>query len=235
MHTGKYPHRSGMYGFRKAHQAADCRSRVIPEVLKEHGYQPSMFGKSGYYIFDWENYNQWQDLGYYQPFITNNTIAKTPASDFWWNKPWGEHDGKGMVLGKEEVFRYADGTVKRFWYHRKDKPLTDADKALREEVEEELDILRTHTRQNPELIIGGVSPAETGGTLDGAIVKTMQNYLENEGQAYTLITGEKAHGPDPARPALHQSRVRFPSYPGAADQGIPRQVRRETLPGSCLQ
>ena len=40
MHTGKYPHRCGMYGFRKAHQAADCSSRVIPEVMKEHGYPP---------------------------------------------------------------------------------------------------------------------------------------------------------------------------------------------------
>jgi len=47
MHTGKYPHRCGMYGFRKAHQAADCSSRVVPEIMKEHGYQPSMFGKSG--------------------------------------------------------------------------------------------------------------------------------------------------------------------------------------------
>lgn len=35
MHTGKYPHRCGMYGFRRAHQAADCSSRVIPEVMKE--------------------------------------------------------------------------------------------------------------------------------------------------------------------------------------------------------
>ena len=34
MHTGKYPHRNGMYGFRKAHQAADCSSRV-PSTLQE--------------------------------------------------------------------------------------------------------------------------------------------------------------------------------------------------------
>ena len=32
MHTGKYPHRNGMYGFRKAHQAADCSSRIIPQA-----------------------------------------------------------------------------------------------------------------------------------------------------------------------------------------------------------
>ena len=80
MHTGKYVHRNGMYGFRKAHQAAECSSRVIPEVMKEHGYQPSMFGKSGYYIFDWEGYNQWKPLGYYQPYLHRNDIEKTSAS-----------------------------------------------------------------------------------------------------------------------------------------------------------
>lgn len=213
MHTGKYPHRAGMYGFRKAHQAADCSSRVIPEVMKENGYQPSMFGKSGYYIFDWEGYRQWAPLGYYQPFIHRNDLEKTAGSDFWWNKPWGTHNGKGMVLGKEEVFRYADGTVKRFWLERKDQPLTDADKAQRAAVEKELDILRTYTRSNPELIIGGVSPASTGNTLDGAIVKTMQRYLANEGNTYTMVNGKPATGPDVSKPLFINLGFVFPHTP----------------------
>ena len=89
MHTGKYVHHNGMYGFRKAHQAADCSSRVIPEVMKENGYQPAMFGKSGYYIFDWKGYNQWKPLGYYEPFIHRNKLEQYAASDFWFNRPWG--------------------------------------------------------------------------------------------------------------------------------------------------
>lgn len=213
MHTGKYVHRNGMYGFRRAHQAADCSSRVIPEVLKEHGYQPSMFGKSGYYIFDWEGYNQWEPLGYYQPFIHRNKLETTPGSDFWWNKPWGQHNGKGMVLGKEEVFRYADGSVKRFWLSRKDREITPEEKAARVAVEKELDILRTYTRQNPELIIGGVSPNTTGNTLDGAIVKCMQNYLANEGKEYQLVTGDSAQGPDPQKPIFINLGFVFPHTP----------------------
>ena len=213
MHTGKYPHRCGMYGFRKAHQAADCSSRVIPEVMKEHGYQPSMFGKSGYYIFDWEGYNQWKPLGYYQPYIHRNKLEQTDGSDFWWNRPWGRHKGKGMVLGFEEVYRYPDGRVKRYWLERKDRELTDEDLAMRKEVEEELDLLRSYTRRNPQLIIGGVSPNTTGNTLDGAIVKCMQNYLMNEGKEYELITGEGAKGPDPGKPVFIHLGLVFPHTP----------------------
>lgn len=211
MHTGKYPHRNGMYGFRKAHQAADCRSRVIPEVMKENGYQPSMFGKSGYYIFDWEGYNQWDPLGYYQPFIHRNDLEKTAGSDFWWNKPWDSQ--KGMVIGKEEVFRFADGSVKRFWYDRKDRELTAEEKAVCKEVEAELDILRTYTRQNKELIIGGVSPNTTGNTLDGTIVKTMQTYLSNEGKEYTMVNGKPAVGPNPEKPLFINLGLVFPHTP----------------------
>lgn len=211
MHTGRYPHRSGMYGFRKAHQAVDVRSRMIPEVMLEHGYQPSMFGKSGYYIFDWENYNNWKDPGYYAPFITNNALQKTDGSDFWFNKPWSSELHK--VIGKEEVFRYADGSVKRYWTDRVDREVTAEEIAARKEVEAELDILRSYTRSNPELIIGGVSPAKTGETLDGAIVQSMQRYFANEGKAYTTVAGDRAEGPDPSQPLFVNLGFVFPHTP----------------------
>ncbi|MEO0793902.1 MAG: sulfatase-like hydrolase/transferase [Verrucomicrobiota bacterium] len=213
MHTGKYPHRNGMYGFRKAHQAADCSSRMIPEVMKEHGYQPAAFGKPGYYIYDWEGYHQWQFPGHYNPMIHRNAIEKTSHSDFWWNRPWEVHDGKGMVIGKEEIFRYADGTEKSFWLSRKDRELTSEELAMREEVEEELDILRTYTRSNPELIIGGVSSNTTWNTLDGAIVKCMQNYLAHENKEYRTITGDVAQGPNTNEPVFIHLGFALPHTP----------------------
>ncbi len=202
MHTGRYVHRCGMYGFRKAHQAADCSSRIIPEVMGENGYQPSMFGKSGFYIYDWKGYHQWKDTGHYQPYIHRNNIEKTDGSDFWFNRLWGQYKGKGMVLGFEEVFRFADGSIKRYWMSRKDRELTADELAVRRAVEEELDILRTHPRRNPDLIIGGVSPNTTGNTLDSAIVKCMQSHLDNAGKEYKLVTGDKAQGPDPSKPVF---------------------------------
>ncbi|MGJ8638223.1 MAG: sulfatase-like hydrolase/transferase [Opitutaceae bacterium] len=230
MHTGKYPHRSGMYGFRKAHQAADVSSRVIPEVMLEHGYQPSMFGKSGYYIFDWEGYNNWEDLGYYQPFITNNHLQKTDGSDFWFNKPWQTYNGKGMVIGSEEVYRYADGSVKRFWKTRKDREITSEEMATRKAVEDELDILRSYTRGNPDLIIGGVSPSDTGGTLDGAIVKTMQRYLNNAGTTYESVTGQQVQGPDPSKPLFINLGFVFPHTPV-----LPSQEFRDRFAGKTYK
>ncbi len=213
MHTGKYVHRNGMYGFRKAHQAADCRSRVIQEVMLENGYLPSMFGKPGYYIFDWEGYNQWAPLGFYKPWITNNDLQETDGSDFWFNKPWGTHNGKGMVLGDEEVFRFPDGRVERYWKSRADREITAEEKAHREKIETELDILRSYTRQNPDLILGGVSPAKTGDTLDGAIVKSMQDYLKNAGKKYTAVNGDAATGPDPEKPLFIHLGFVFPHTP----------------------
>ncbi len=197
MHTGKYPHRNGMYGFRQAHQAADCSSRMIPEVMKEHGYQPSHFGKSGYYIFSYEEYSRWADPGYYQPFVSRKSLQQSDGSDFWFNKPWGKVNGKGMVVGTEEVFRFEDGSVKRFWRTREDREITNKEKALRKQVEEQLDILRSYTRRNPSLIIGGVSSNSTWNTLDGATVKSMQHYLANEGRRLLAHFGRIRNGSQP--------------------------------------
>ncbi len=214
MHTGKYPHRSGMYGFRRAHQAADCSSRVIPEVMKENGYQPSMFGKSGYYIYDWKGYNQWKPMGYYKPWVHYNDLQKTDVSNFWFNKPWGEHNGKGMVLGSEEVFRFPNGRVERFWKSRADRKITAEEKAHKKAIEEELDILRTYTRSQPDLIVGGVSPNVAENTLDGAILKSMTEYLSNAGQKpYKSIIGSNEVGPDTTKPLFINLGFVYPHTP----------------------
>ena len=214
MHTGKYVHRCGMYGFRKAHQAADCSSRVIPEVMKENGYQPSMFGKSGYYIFDWEGYHQWTPLGYYQPYLHRNRIEEFGESDFWFNRPWGTFEGKGMVLGAEEVWRDAQGNEKRYWLERKDRELTAEEIATRKAVEKEMDIVRSYPRrQNKNLILGGVSLSTPEKTMDGAILKCMRTYFANEGQDYKLINGDPATGPDPSKPVFINLGFVFPHTP----------------------
>ncbi|MEM9412676.1 MAG: sulfatase-like hydrolase/transferase, partial [Planctomycetota bacterium] len=213
MHTGKYVHRSGMYGFRKAHQAADCASLIIPQVLQKHGYQPSLFGKGGFYIFDWEKYHQWGRIGCYQPEIHRNDLEKTAASDFWFNRPWGQHNGRGMVLGTEEVYRFRDGATKRFWLTRKDQPVSAKDKSTRKQVEDELDILRSYSRRNKHLIIGGVSSNSTDNTLDGAIKNAFENHLDHAGKSYLAVTGDQIDGPDPTRPIFTHLSFCFPHTP----------------------
>ncbi|MEM1109328.1 MAG: sulfatase-like hydrolase/transferase [Planctomycetota bacterium] len=204
MHTGKYPHRNGIYGFRRSHHSADVSSQVVQAVMKDQGYQPAHFGKSGVRIFPIEKINQWTPAGHYNPRVTKRSLHESDSADFWFNSPWGQVDGKGMVIGTEEVYRFPDGRVERFWRERKDQPLTEADLAQRKAVEEELDILRTYTRRNPNLIIGGVSSNTTWETMDAATVKAMQRYLEHDGaEPYTLVDGRtKANGPDPDKPVF---------------------------------
>lgn len=213
MITGKYPHHNGIYGFEKTHRDAACASRLIPEVLKENGYQPASFGKSGVRIFPWEQMNQWQPPGFYDPMIRPKDLEPTEFSDFWFNRPWGKHNGKGSVLGTEEVFRYADGRVRRFWHNRVDRELGHDELAERRSVEQELDILRSYTRSNPDLILGGVSPNKAGNTLDGAIVRCVEDYLANPGKTYQAITGKACQGPDPTKPLFTYVGFHFPHTP----------------------
>ncbi|MEN1677979.1 MAG: sulfatase-like hydrolase/transferase [Planctomycetota bacterium] len=213
MITGKYPHRSGIYGFEKTHLSAGCASRLVPEVLKEHGYQPASFGKSGVRIFPWEKMNQWQPPGFYDPMIRPKDLEPTQHSDYWFNRPWGRHNGKGMVLGTQEVYRFPGGETKQFWHSNVDKNLVRADTDTRAAVEEELDILRSYTRRNPNLIIGGVSPNTTRGTLDGAIVRCAEQYFASAGKSYTSIAGDDCRGPDPSRPIFTYVGFHFPHTP----------------------
>ncbi|MEM1446556.1 MAG: sulfatase-like hydrolase/transferase [Planctomycetota bacterium] len=203
MHVGRYPHRSGIYGFRRAHLDSDVSSTLVQGVMKDHGYQPAHFGKSGVRIFPFEWINQWRPPGYYNPRVTKRSLHESDGADFWFNSPWGQHEGKGMVMGTEQVFRFPDGRVERFWMNRVDREITDEEKAHRAAVEEELDILRTYTRSNPDLIIAGVSSNTTWNTMDAATVKAMQRYLDHEGKGYTLVDGKtKATGPDPDQPVF---------------------------------
>ncbi|MGC6506226.1 MAG: sulfatase-like hydrolase/transferase [Coraliomargaritaceae bacterium] len=213
MHTGKYPHRNGMYGFRKAYNDQSVSSITIPEVMNTNGYQSASFGKSGYYIFDGEDKSQWEDLGHYKPFIKHNLLSKTTQSDYWFNRPWGFVNGKGMVTGTEEIYRFPNGVTKRFWLERKDQPLSSSDLAMREKVEEELDILRSYTRSNPQLIIGGVSSNTTNNTLDGAISEEFKRYLANPNQAYETRIGTTEQGPNSSKPLFLHLGFHFPHTP----------------------
>lgn len=213
MITGKYPHHNGIYGFEQSHRSAGCASRMIPEVLKEHGYQPASFGKSGVRIFPYESMRQWRPPGFYNPIIRPKDLEPTEFSDFWFNRPWGRHDGKGMVLGTEEVFRYPGGVERRFWLNRVDREITPDELATRRSVEQDLNILRSYTRRNGDLIIGGVSPATTDATLDGAIVRCLEEYLANPSAAYRSIAGKEYAGPDPTRPLFTYVGFHFPHTP----------------------
>ncbi len=49
MHTGRYPHHNGIYDFSLAHNENDNSEMIFTQVLREAGYQTTLFGKIGAY------------------------------------------------------------------------------------------------------------------------------------------------------------------------------------------
>lgn len=176
MLTGRYPFRTGIWGFEQTHNRAAHMRPVAPEMLKQYGYVPAHFGKTGYYIFQWDKKNTWNSLNYYSPEISHNQMERDGRTDMAINKPWSG----GKQTGTEEIYYYADGSVKRFFTDRGPDPLTDTDLAARQKVEAELNILRHYTAENTRLIIGGQSPQTAEKTLDGRVASEMIRYLITE-------------------------------------------------------
>jgi arylsulfatase A-like enzyme len=176
MLTGRYPFRTGIWGFEQTHNKAAHMRPVVPEVMRQNGYAAAHFGKTGYYIFQWNNKNTYNSLNYYAPEINANDMEKNGQTDMAINKPWVH----GKQVGTEEIYYFADGAVKRFYTDRGSEPLTETDITTRHEVEKELGILRHYTADNTGLIIGGQSPQTAEKTMDGLIATEMVDYLKTQ-------------------------------------------------------
>lgn len=174
MHTGMYPHHSGIYGFEPTHNQTDIYKRTIPEILNSEGYQTAHFGKSGYYIFEWGPGLTWNSLGFYEYSIDNkNQLQRNGLTDFYKEAVWQG----GEKIGTREVFYYPDGSAKSFFIEHKDG-LSQFDINARIQIDEERDILRAYTRSLDLMIIGGESSMPGDKALDGYTTKAFEKYIE---------------------------------------------------------
>lgn len=197
MHTGRYSFRNGIYGFEQVHAEADFCRPTIPQVMRSAGYHTAEFGKHGYRIHKWGPGLTWTVENQYDHRVDRKKdFEDSGKTDYFPNKPWK----KGKQMGKEEVFYFPDGNVKRYYIERaKGEELTPEDIATRKELDAELDILRARTRQSSGMIIGGQSPQPPEKTLDGEIANSVINYLENEA--------------DPEKPLFIHLGFHFPHTP----------------------
>lgn len=178
IHTGRYPFRSGIYGFEQAHPNAGISRPTIPQVMRQAGYLTAEFGKHGYRIFKWGPGLTWTTEDQYDFTVDKkNDLSDAGKTDFYPKSIWGK-DGYG---GKQEIFYYPDGTKKAYYVERKKgEAITSEDLATRQSVDEELDILRAYTRSQDLMIIGGESPQPAAKTQDGEIATAFINYLEKD-------------------------------------------------------
>lgn len=210
--TGKYPHHAGIYGFEKTHNQVDYFNKTLPEVMEDSGYQTSMFGKKGYYIFNRDKKGKIRGFpNFYNQMVMANELRRNKNTTDWDNSTVaGTVDGKYTKLDSRVNFYYPNGVHKSF--SRTDK-ITTNEKKVKEEVEKELDILYAYTRSSSDLIIGGQNSMPAGKTLDGNITREFLDYLKNENKSYQSPVGKKMQGVDSSKPFFTSLSYHFPHTP----------------------
>lgn len=199
MHTGRYVHHNGIVGFELAHDRPTMYRPTIPQVLGTNGYNTALFGKQGVRINAWNNGPSWTSLNMYQVEVGLNDLEDAGLTDYYHDTIY---EG-GSNVGTRCYWFYPDGTSTNYTRERTDgQAIPPAEVALKAQVEAEQDVLRSYLRDNPTLIIGGVSTMPAEQTLDGHIVDEFKTYLQNRGQPYTTGTGDTVNGPEEHKPVF---------------------------------
>jgi len=199
MMTGQYPHHSGRYGFEQTHNQMDLSKPTLPEILNNTGYQTTLFGKSGYRIFKWENKLTWRDLGFYDLKIDmKHDLKYTGYTDF---------RQKRTKINNSEVFYFENGKEVEI------QTGVDKPNRKRKRLEKQLEILRSYPRGLKDLIIGGKSSRPAFKTLDGFIVTEFQNYLQHTNKDYNTLGGRKVSGANTNSPQFISLNFHLPHTP----------------------
>lgn len=214
MLSGRYPFRNGHYQFEQTHQKPDFVKPSIPQTLKKNGYATACFGKSGAYIFKWEGKQTFKDPGHYDYSVSfKHDLQKNNVGDYWPQPRYVK--GTWKPLGVEERIKTPDGKVVSYLYKNKkgQAEVTKEDKELRKEMENKYEILRSYTRSNKDLIIGGENPMPAGKTIDGKIVEEFKLYLKNQNSAFTNTYGKTKKGADSKKPLMTYLGFHLPHTP----------------------
>ncbi|MDV7188002.1 sulfatase-like hydrolase/transferase [Lutibacter sp. TH_r2] len=212
MISGRYPFRNGHYGFEQSHQEPDFVKPTFPQTLQKEGYVTTVFGKDGAYIFKWGPGQGFRDAGHYNYEVSfKHDLQKHDIGDFW-NQPRYKK-GTWKNLGTEERVKYSDGTIVNFLISKKDGEISAEDIKKKNDVEKEFEILRSYTRYNKDLIIGGENPQPAGETIDAKIVEEMKLYLKNENTEFKTTWGETRKGVNPNKPLLVNLGFHLPHTP----------------------
>ncbi|WP_282036499.1 sulfatase-like hydrolase/transferase [Saccharicrinis aurantiacus] len=210
MHTGKYPHHSGIYGFEYSHNGPDFINPTLPQVMISKGYHTSRFGKLGVRIYKWQGEGKRKgETDFYQTIVDKSDLQKAGKTDYYGYSDWQ----KGKIIGSKEEWHFADETMKTYYRSRKGTSCTEEDNKTKAEIEEELDLLKAYTSANKELIIGGVSPQTANKTLDAYITESFKNYLNHPDKEYTSLDGNANKGPDTSKPQFIHLGYHFPHTP----------------------
>lgn len=209
MHTGRYSHRTGVYGFEYYNPVGMPHWRpMVPEILRDQaGYQTVAVGKLG--IRDQHFANKKNPNGpllYQTNLGYRNVFAAKGLVDWHAERRWSG----GKPGPKTETFFFPDGTRLR-WPENSDTALNDA-----EAIRERLDIFRAY-RSNEDgslgEILGGVNPQPSDGTRDANFAAALLEHLDHADKGYKDVLGREQNGPDSQRPLFMYCGFEFPHTP----------------------
>ncbi len=207
MHTGRYPHHSGIYDFCLSHLENDNSKPVLPAVMREQGYKATLFGKLGVRIFPHNEPMRFMS----HPDIYNECISMEGDLERVGITDWCKKSiyQKGLEPGDVEQWFYPDGSMVQYYFKRKNGELTKEDIATIKKFNEDQQVIRIGGRQTGE-IISGVSTMPTKKTLDGRIQEEFMSYLSNEDKKYKILRGRTVDGPKRDQPQFINLGFHFP-------------------------
>ncbi|WP_289039424.1 sulfatase-like hydrolase/transferase [uncultured Zobellia sp.] len=227
--SGRYPFRNGHYAFEQTHQNPDFVKPTFPQTLQKEGYITAVFGKTGSYIYKWGPGQGFRDAGHYNYVMHfKHSLQKNGVGDLWTVSPYKVVNGKGAYQGVQEHVKFADGRTERYYLSKKDGTITNEDVAKRKAVEKELGILRSYTRYNKNLIIGGQNPMPAGQTVDAKIVEEFKKYLSNSNSNYITSYGEQVEGANDQKPLMVNLGFHLPHTPILPPKSYRDEFRQKT-------
>lgn len=214
MISGRYPFRTGHFAFDLTHQNPDFVRPSFPQILHQTGYQTAQFGKTGEYIYKWGPGQGFHDAEHYEYIVHfKHSLQKNNVGDLWAHAPYKVIDEKVVYQGIQEHLKRPSGEVEKYYVSKRSGEISKEDIKTRKRVEKEFDILRSYTRSNPILIIGGENPMPADQTVDAKIVDEMKLYLEHQNTEFTTSWGEKAQGANPNKPQMVNLSFHLPHTP----------------------
>ncbi|MEM6391447.1 MAG: sulfatase-like hydrolase/transferase [Planctomycetota bacterium] len=213
MHSGRYPHRRGVYGFELHHaNNPDLYRPSIPQNLAAAGYQTARSGKLGERTIQWDGKGvNWKNTYYQQDLGSVRDPGLVGHTD-WINEPVWQREPRGHNL---HLF-FDDGEHVVFFNPSKGE-MAPEDLAIAKAAFERLDMM-PHYKPGEEtpygnMVLAGVSSRSAGFTRDGYHVRQLKQYLSSPNQSYETKWGATLTGADPSKPQFLHLGFDFPHTP----------------------
>ncbi len=212
MHTGRYPHHSGIYDFVLAHNTNDNAKMIFPQVMSEAGYQTTLFGKMGVRIHKYSNpvrFVEPETPIYDEKITMEGDLERSGLADHWMKSIWQ----KGLPEGTTHNWYYPDGTSISYYVTRKDGQLSERDRNAQKHFREQQKIIVMPNGSDHAEIIAGENTMPTERTLDGRIAHEFISFLSNSDKSYKILNGRKVEGPKSDKPQFINLGFHFPHTP----------------------